>query len=184
MLASAKAIISRLDKECVDALQAAVTSVVEKAQAEVTIAHMVLALLERERGDFTVLARDFAVLEQLRDTAEREVRSAPGGHAGRPTFQVRLLDWFEWSFTVSALEMKAQKIHEAALFQQLVTQRELMPGLLATLPAISSDSLTVAVKRCIDPGAEAPGSSAGLTLVERVAALEARLETLEQRMSN
>jgi type VI secretion system protein VasG len=116
-----KAILKRLTRPCMAALERGVGRVVAARQYEVTSEHVLLALLEDPSSDLAFLVRflglDGARLSQI---ATREVEQMRSGHAGKPVFTPYLLEWMQDAATVGSIEHGYQKIRSGVLLLMLV----------------------------------------------------------------
>src|SRR5690349_8522804 len=105
MLVEPKSIIKRLTRTCTAALEGAVVQCVNARHYEVTVEHLLLALLDDPNSDVAFLAmhydRDPA---RLRASLQRSLEDLPTGNAGKPVFSPTMLEWFQDAFVVGSME--------------------------------------------------------------------------------
>jgi len=99
MLVEAKDIVSRLTPTCTNALNAAIGHCVNARHYEVTIEHMLFALLDDANSDMAFLVMNYDLNpSQLRAALQRSLEELRTGNAGRPGLAPSLLDWYGTRF--------------------------------------------------------------------------------------
>src|SRR5262245_51175054 len=99
MLVEAKSILRRLTKNCTTALETAAAQCVGARHYEVTLEHMLLALLDDPNSDIAFLAMHYDLNpSQLRATLQRSLEDLRTGNAGKPVFSPLLLEWLQDGF--------------------------------------------------------------------------------------
>jgi len=90
-----KLLIRRLDSSGVAALGEAVASAVKRGHDEVTVEHMLAALLAQTDSEVAWLADHFYVRSQLEGALRRPIDQRRRGNADKPVLSAYLLRWFQ-----------------------------------------------------------------------------------------
>jgi len=123
MLVDPKSIIKRLTRPCTAALEAGVVQCVTARHYEVTLEHVMLALLDNADSDIAFLVMHYDLdPARLRQTLQRSLEDLRSGNAGKPTFSPMMLEWMQDSWTIGSVEYGFQKIRSGVLFARLVQQ--------------------------------------------------------------
>ena len=139
MLVDPKSIIKRLTKNCTAALEAAVVQCVNARHYEVTLEHLLLALLDDANSDIAFLVMHYDLNpSQLRATLQRSLEDLRTGNAGKPVFSPTMLEWMQDAWLVGSVEYGFQKVRSGMLFARLVQQptRYSMSGIGALLTQV------------------------------------------------
>jgi type VI secretion system protein VasG len=169
MLVDPKAIIKKLTRVCTTALESGLVQCVNARHYEVTVEHVMTALLENPDSDVAFLTMRFDLEPTgLRSTLERSLQSLRTGNAGKPNFSPTLLEWMQDAFTVGAMQYGYTKVRSAVLFLRLVQQasRYTMSGIATQLGGIPRDELEQKLPEIVsgskeDAEASAPGEGPG-----------------------
>ena len=123
MLVDPKSIIKRLTRPCTAALEAGVVQCVNARHYEVTLEHVMLALLDNADSDIAFLVMHYDLdPARLRQTLQRSLEDLRSGNAGKPTFSPMMLEWMQDAWTIGSVEYGFQKIRSGVLFARLVQQ--------------------------------------------------------------
>ncbi|MSP25215.1 MAG: type VI secretion system ATPase TssH [Myxococcales bacterium] len=123
MLVEPKAIIKRLTRTCTAALESAVVQCVNVRHYEVTVEHVLSALLENPDSDVAFLTMHYDLDPgALKSTLQRSLDSLRTGNSGKPNFSPALLDWMQDAFTVGAMEYGYGRIRSGMLFARVIEQ--------------------------------------------------------------
>ncbi|MFS8067453.1 MAG: type VI secretion system ATPase TssH, partial [Byssovorax sp.] len=123
MLVDPKSIIKRLTRPCTAALEAGVVQCVTARHYEVTLEHVMLALLDNADSDIAFLVMHYDLdPARLRQTLQRSLEDLRSGNAGKPTFSPMMLEWMQDAWTIGSVEYGFQKIRSGVLFARLVQQ--------------------------------------------------------------
>ena len=96
MLVEAKSIIKRLSRICTTALEAAVVQCVNARHYEVTVEHLLLALLDDANSDVAFLVMHYDLdPARLRQALQRSLSDLRTGNAGKPVFSPTMLEWMQ-----------------------------------------------------------------------------------------
>ncbi|MDC3956523.1 type VI secretion system ATPase TssH [Polyangium jinanense] len=144
MLVEAKSIIKRLTKVCTAALEAAVVQCVNARHYEVTVEHLLLALLDDANSDIAFIVMHYDLdPARLRQALQRSLSDLRTGNAGKPVFSPTMLEWMQDAFVVGSMEYGYTKTRSGALFARLVNQptKYTMSGIGALLEGISREDV-------------------------------------------
>ncbi|MYM27138.1 type VI secretion system ATPase TssH [Duganella sp. CY15W] len=120
-----KTLISKLNDSCRLAATRAANICVALGQHEVEVEHLLLALLEQERCDFTLIVRQCGVdLDTLSAELHREVSQFKAGSTRTPVFSRHLPLLLEHAWLIASLAAPAQ-IRSAHLMIALLSEPEL-----------------------------------------------------------
>ena len=123
MLVDHKSIIKRLTKNCTNALEAGVMQCVNARHYEVTVEHVLLALLDDANSDLAFIVSHYDLNpSQLRATLQRSLEDLRTGNAGRPTFSPTMMEWFQDGWVVGSVDLGYSKVRSGVLFLRLVQQ--------------------------------------------------------------
>jgi type VI secretion system protein VasG len=171
MLVEPKSIIKRLTRTCTAALEGAVVQCVNARHYEVTVEHLLLALLDDSNSDVAFLAMHYDLdPARLRASLQRSLEDLRTGNAGKPVFSPTMLEWFQDAFVVGSMEYGYTKVRSGALFQRLVQQptRYTVSGIGALLEGISRDDVKTNLQKIVSGSKEeqesvaaAPGATGG-----------------------
>jgi type VI secretion system protein VasG len=144
MLVDPKSIIKRLTRPCTAALEAGVVQCVNARHYEVTLEHVMLALLDNADSDLAFLVMHYDLdPARLRQTLQREIDGMRTGNAGKPTFSPTMLEWMQDAWTIGSVDYTYQKVRSGVLFMLLARTptKYSMSGIGSYLDAIPKDDL-------------------------------------------
>jgi len=144
MLVEPKSIVKRLTKNCRAALEAGVQQCVTARHYEVTLEHIMMALLDDADSDIAFLVMHYDLNPaQLRSTLQRSLDDLRTGNSGKPVFSPTMLEWMQDAWLVGSMEYGYLKVRSGALFHRLVEQatRYSMSGIGSQLEGIPRDDL-------------------------------------------
>ena len=123
MLVEPKSVIKRLTRTCTAALESAVVQCVNARHYEVTVEHVLFALLDNPDSDVAFLAMHYDLQPaQLRTTLQRTLEDLRTGNAGKPTFSPTMLEWMQDAWVIGSMEFGFGKIRSGVLFARMVQQ--------------------------------------------------------------
>ena len=166
MLVDAKSIIKRLTRPCTTALESGVVMCVNARHYEVTLEHVMLALLDNPDSDLAFLAMHYDLdAAKLRQTLQREIDGMRTGNAGKPTFSPTMLEWMQDAWTIGSVDYGYQKIRSGVLFMLLVrsTNKYTMSGVGSYLEAIPKDDLKTNLPKILSGSKEDAESGVAVT---------------------
>ncbi|MBI4705130.1 MAG: type VI secretion system ATPase TssH [Deltaproteobacteria bacterium] len=127
-----------------DSAPSAVVQCVNARHYEVTVDHLLYALLDNPDSDVAFLAMRYDLDPSgLRATLQRAIESLRAGNAGKPTFSPTMLEWMQDAHMVGSLEYGFQKVRSGVLFLRLAQQptKYTMSGIGMQLDGIPKDEL-------------------------------------------
>jgi len=163
MLVENKAIIKKLSRICTAGLEAAVVQCVTARHYEVTVEHLLLALLDDANSDVAFLAMHYDLdPARLRTALQRSLSDLRTGNAGKPVFSPTMLEWLQDAWTVGSVEYGFTKIRSGVLFARMVQQpsRYSMSGIGALLEGISREDIKNNLQKIISGSKEDAESAA------------------------
>lgn len=164
MLVEHKAIIKRLTKTNVAALEHAVVQAMNARHYEVTVEHVLSALLENSDSDVAFLAMHYDLDPAgLKTTLQRTLEGLRAGNAGKPTFSPSLMELYQDAFTVGSLQYGYTKVRSGVVFQRIVTQgsKYTMSGVGTQLAGVPKDELSEKLPSIVGDSKEDAESTAG-----------------------
>jgi len=185
MLVEHKSIIKRLTKTCVAALESAVVGAMNARHYEVTVEHVLNALLDNADSDVAFLAMHYDLDPSgLKTTLTRAMEGLRTGNAGKPTFSPGLMEWYQDAFTVGSLQFGYNKVRSGVLFHRIVVQgsKYTMSGISAQLAGVPKDELNEKLPSIVGdskedgearPGSIDSGGAGGAGTLPRGSALDA-----------
>src|SRR3954471_3263387 len=101
MLVDPKSIIKRLTRPCTAALEAGVVQCVTARHYEVTLEHVMLALLDNADSDLAFLVSHYDLdRARLLQVLQRGIDDLRTGNAGKPNLSPIMLDWMQDGWTI------------------------------------------------------------------------------------
>ncbi len=117
-----RSLLKKLNPSCTRALEAAAGACLSHQHYEVTVEHLMLALLEEPEGDLRAVFEHFKIDP---GTAIGQVQRSLGelrrGNAGKPVFSSLLLEWLEDAWLLGSIEYGLTQIRSLPLLVRLVT---------------------------------------------------------------
>jgi type VI secretion system protein VasG len=157
MLVDPKSIIKRLTRPCTTALETAVGQCVNARQYEVTLEHVMLALLDNADSDLAFLVMHYDLdPARLRQVLQREIDGMRTGNAGKPTFSPTMLEWMQDAWTIGSVDYAYGKIRSGVLFMLLARTptKYTMSGIGSYLEAIPKDELKASLPKILSGSKE------------------------------
>ncbi len=129
MSTSLKTLISKLNDTSRTAATRAAAMCVERGQYEVDIEHLLIALLEQPKSDFTIIIRRNGIsVERLEIDLRSKINDFKAGNTRTPVFSPYLPKLFEHAWLIASLDTqigKAQQIRSGHLLLALLTEPDL-----------------------------------------------------------
>ena len=173
-----KALVGRLNSTCKRALETAAGICVSRTHYEVSVEHVLQALLEDPQGDVQLVLKHYGVEPgRVTKAVVAVIEGFKAGNAGRPVFSPILLDWFQLAYLLASIEHGQAEVRSGNLLEALIAKPsrlaaddypELLSGIgredlkksLDTIVAGSSETAKRAVAESGPGGkAAAPGTS-------------------------
>src|SRR5271170_781959 len=144
MLVEPKSIISRLTTASRNALEEGLRRTQTARHYEVTVEHLMLALLDNAESDLAFLVPHYDLdRARLLQVLQRGLEDLRTGNAGKPTFSPTMLEWMQDAWTIGSVDYGYQKIRSGVLFMLLARTptKYSMSGIGSYLEAIPKDDL-------------------------------------------
>ena len=127
MTANLKVLIGKLNSTCRKAAERAINYCVARAQYEVELEHLFLALLDDTGSDFSLLTRHCGISPSaLEKDLLREIATFASGNMRTPVFSRDLPRLFEHAWLLASLEGAASQVRSGHLLLALLTEPELL----------------------------------------------------------
>ncbi|MGN6653406.1 type VI secretion system ATPase TssH [Trinickia sp.] len=121
-----KTLIAKLDTLCLNAATRAASLCLARGHYEVDLEHLLLALIEDNTSDLSVVLRASGLsAEVLRTDLERELERFKTGNTRTPVFSQHLISLFEQAWLIASLDSHAARIRSGHLLLALLTSPEL-----------------------------------------------------------
>jgi type VI secretion system protein VasG len=118
-----KSLRQQLNPVCLRALEAAAGTCIQRTHYEITVEHVLAALLDMGSTDLMCICDRFKVdVSKLRAALNRCLDELKIGNSGRPQYSAFLADWLSQGWQVASLELGQRGIRSAALVLALVRQ--------------------------------------------------------------
>lgn len=121
-----KTLIGKLTPTCRLAAERAANICISRAQYEVDLEHLFLALAEQSASDFVILCRRFKVsLSELERDLDQELSTFKTGNTRTPVFSTHLMDLFEHAWLLASIDGHSSAIRSGHLLLALLTAPDL-----------------------------------------------------------
>ena len=174
LVAEPRSLLKTLNSTCTRALEAGASACASARHYEVTVEHVLVALLDDLESDVhRILERYEVDPAHMRSALQRYLGDLRSGNAGKPTFGSLLLELIQDGWIYASTELGEAKLRSGAIFVRLAMapsrylpfelpmlekiQREDLRKNLATIASGSGESASV---RAIGEGAASPGATA------------------------
>jgi type VI secretion system protein VasG len=157
MLVEYKALVSRLTRTCIAGLESAVVQAMNARHYEVTVEHVMAALLDNAESDLAFLVLHYDLDPgNMKSALQRTLEGLRHGNQGKPTFSPALMEWFQDSFTVGSLQYGYNKIRSGVLFLRLVQQgsKYTMSGITTLLAGVPRDEINEKLAKIVGDSKE------------------------------
>ncbi len=116
-----KSLVGRLNRFCTKGLESAAGNCVSRTNYEVTIEHMLQALIEDPSADAQQMLGKLNVdVGRLQKALARDIEKLKTGNAGRPTFSPLLSTWFQNAWMIASIDFNQAEIRSGNLLHALV----------------------------------------------------------------
>ena len=155
-------IIDSCSDVCRAALDRAASQCWKSAHYELTVEHVLLALVEAAESDVSVVLGRLGVdLSALQGALQREIEAKRATNSGRPVASPILLQWLQDAFTVSAACFGEPIVRSGALLARLVLSPRQYSGLaLSALESLPREDLRTRLAALCAGSGEGPRAAA------------------------
>jgi type VI secretion system protein VasG len=126
MTSNLKVLVGKLNDTCRSAAERAASLCMARGNYEVDLEHLFLALTEKKRSDFALLARQFDVsLLAIERDLQTEIGRFQTGNTRTPVFSQNLPRLFEHAWLIASLDSQNTRIRSGHLLLSLLTDPNL-----------------------------------------------------------
>ncbi len=126
MTSNLKVLVGKLNDTCRGAAERAASLCMARGNYEVDLEHLFLALTEKKRSDFALLARQFDVsLLAIERDLQTEIGRFKTGNTRTPVFSQNLPRLFEHAWLIASLDSQNTRIRSGHLLLSLLTDPNL-----------------------------------------------------------
>ncbi|MDD6088897.1 MAG: type VI secretion system ATPase TssH [Desulfovibrionaceae bacterium] len=139
-----KGLIGKCSSYCLQKLNAAAGSAVNRAQYEITVEHFLLACLEDETSDISLICLSSGIdTGRLKGALNRTLEEFRSGNTGRPVFSPALQDLLEASWLVASVDLGLTQIRSGAVLLTFLRRPSMYAqgGYTTDLSTINRDTL-------------------------------------------
>jgi type VI secretion system protein VasG len=123
MRVDARSLVRKLTPTATRLLEAAVGRAAQGGFYEITVEHLLAAMLEPDDGDAARLFANWnADRRRLHTDVERELQRMRQGSAGRPVISESVFNWLEDAWLLASVELGALKLRSGHLVVQLLSK--------------------------------------------------------------
>lgn len=116
-----KALVGRLNRFCTRALEAAAGNCVSRTNHEVTVEHVLQALLEDPQGDAQQIIQKFEIDPgKLLKMLVRDIDGLKTGNSGRPVFSPLLHNWLQSAWLVASIDHNQAEVRGGNMLEALI----------------------------------------------------------------
>jgi type VI secretion system protein VasG len=143
LTADPRALLKKLDATCTKALEAGASACIASRHYEVTVEHVLLALLDDRESDLVQILEHYRLdAAGMRASIQRYLSELRSGNAGKPVFSALLLEWAQDAWVHASTELGEPAVRSGSLFYRLVsTPNRYTPLELPILDKIAKDDL-------------------------------------------
>lgn len=116
-----KRLVGRLNRFCTRALEAAAGNCVSRTNYEVTVEHVLQAMLDDPNADVQQILQKFEIDPgRINKALTRDLDNLKTGNAGRPVFSPLLTTWFQQAWLVASIDHGLAEVRSGNLFEALL----------------------------------------------------------------
>ena len=143
LVAEPRSLLVKLNAVCTRALEGAASTCISSRHYEVTVEHVLLSLLDDLESDVCVIFENYGIdVSSARGALQRTMSDFRHGNAGKPTFSVLLLEWFQDAWIYASTELEETKVRSGALLVRLAqSPTKYLPTSLPVLERLPRDDL-------------------------------------------
>ena len=121
LLVEPRTLIDKLNPTCRRAFERAAGNSVTARQREVTVEHVLLALLDERESDFVALLEHYRVdTTHARAGLQKYVGELASGNSGRPVFSPTLFEWLQDAWVHASAELGEAALRSGSLLLRLL----------------------------------------------------------------
>jgi type VI secretion system protein VasG len=161
-----KPLITKLNGYTKRSLEAAAGICVSRGHYEVSIEHVLLALVEDGSKDFQAILYHYDInIPRMQKALQQSVDGLKGGNPGKPVFSSLLIEWIQESWVLASLEFGHGNIRSGTLISVLLANKRRygFGDYMEALDGISADDLRNKFSEVIDSSSETASVPSGTT---------------------
>lgn len=164
-----RALLSKLNNYLVLQLDAATTMGSRRHHHEITMEHLLIALIEDGQGDVPLILRHYGVdAGRLQEICTRNLEDMSAGNPGKPRLSPLLTGLLDQAWIASSVHHQENKIRSGALFEVfMASELAISTGLLEILSSISQEELRSKFYSIVAGSVEDAGAAAEALPVEQ-----------------
>lgn len=117
-----KRLVGRMNRYCTRALEAAAGNCVSRTNYEVTVEHLLQALMEDPNGDIQQAMQKFEIDPgRVNKMLIRDLDGLKTGNAGRPVFSPLLTTWFQNAWLIASIDHGLAEVRGANMLEALLS---------------------------------------------------------------
>jgi type VI secretion system protein VasG len=143
LVAEPRALFKKLTPTCTRALEAAAGACVTGQHYEVTVEHLIAALLDDGESDIATILNHYRVdRATVQGTIQRSIRDLRSGNAGKPTFSTLMLQLMQDAWVYGSTELGENAIRSGALLVRILqSPGKYLPSEVPAFDTIPRDDL-------------------------------------------
>ncbi len=155
-------LLRKLNATCTRAFEAAAAACITARHYEVTVEHVLAALLDDPASDFSLVLQHYNIApDVIRSTVQRYLGDFRTGNAGRPVFSSLLLEWTQDAWLYCSTELGESQVRSGALLVRLaLSASRYLPFELPALEQINREELRKDLMLIAAGSSEAVGGGA------------------------
>jgi len=156
-----KPLLARFNAYCKKSLETAAGLCVSRTNYEVTIEHVLLAMIDDTERDFQEILRHYGVEPaHVKRALTRDIEALKTGNAGRPVFSPHLVEWFSNAWLLASVENGLGQIRSGILIATLLSDKGRLANgsYLDVVEPINADELRRQVQDIVSGSREEAGS--------------------------
>jgi type VI secretion system protein VasG len=143
LLAEPRALVQKLNPVCTRALERGAGACMTSRHYEVTVEHVLLALLDDRESDIVAVLEHYRVdAATLRGSVTKSLGEQRTGNSGKPVFSPTLLEWMQDAWLYASTELGDARLRSGALLVRIaLSPSRYLAGTLTALEEVPRDEL-------------------------------------------
>jgi type VI secretion system protein VasG len=143
LIGEPRSLLRKLDGTCTRALEGAAGACMSSRHYEVTVEHVLLALLDDRGSDVTTIFEHYRIdLTHARASLQRYMSELRSGNAGKPVFSTLLFEWIQDAWIYASTELGESQVRSGALLVRLaLAATKYLPNELPLLERLPREEL-------------------------------------------
>src|SRR5215471_15298424 len=143
LVAEPRSLLRKLNGTCTRALEAAASMCIASRHYEVTVEHVLLALVDDRESDVCTIFERFDIdTTHARATLQRYMTELRTGNSGKPVFSTLLFEWVQDAWIYASTELSEHSVRSGALLVRIaVAPTKYLPTELPLLERLPREEL-------------------------------------------